>query len=66
MTYTVKLARQYAGLTQREMAEKMQISRASYRNIEQNPEKTTIKQAKDIARITGIGVELIFFTGNFT
>lgn len=66
MTYSVKQARQYAGLTQCQMAEKLRVSRDSYRNIEKNPERATIKQAKEISAITGIGVDSIFFAGDFT
>ena len=36
MGFTVKQARQYAGFTQREMAEKLGISRDTYRKIEQS------------------------------
>lgn len=62
MTYTVKQARQYAGLTQCQMAEKMGICRSSYRKIELNPELATVKQAKDISAITGVAYDLIIFT----
>ena len=43
------------------MAEKMLISRDVYRNIEAHPERATIKQAQEIAEITGIDINLIFF-----
>jgi DNA-binding XRE family transcriptional regulator len=43
------------------MAEKMQISRDTYRNIEQHPEKASVKQAQQIAEITGVELNLIFF-----
>lgn len=61
MTFTVKQARCYAGLSQAQMAEKMLISRDVYRNIEAHPERATIKQAQEIAEITGIDINLIFF-----
>ena len=60
MTYTVKLARVANGLTQVQMAEKMGVSRDTYRKIELNPECATIAQAKQIAEITGIPVGEIF------
>lgn len=61
MTFTVKQARCYAGLSQIEMAEKMQISRDAYRALEKHPEKATVKQAQAISAITGIDLNLIFF-----
>lgn len=61
MTFTVKQARCYAGYSQAEMAEKMQISRDTYRNIEQHPERASVKQAQQIAEITGVELNLIFF-----
>ena len=59
MMYTVKLARIAAGLKQVEMAEKMGISRDTYRKIEKDPEEATVAQAKQIAEITGIPVGAI-------
>ena len=49
MGFTVKQARQYAGFTQREMAEKLGISRDTYRKIEQSPEDATVATAKRIS-----------------
>lgn len=60
MTYTVKLARVANGFTQVQMAEKMGVSRDTYRKIELNPECATIAQAKLISSITGIPIENIF------
>lgn len=42
MGFTVKQARQYAGFTQREMAEKLGVSRDTYRKIEMSPEDATV------------------------
>ena len=61
MPFTVKQARMLNSITQAEMAEKMGISRDTYRKIESNPETATIKQAKDISKITGIEIDQIFF-----
>lgn len=61
MIYTVKLARVAKGLKQVEMAEKMGVSRDTYRKIEKNPEEATVAQAKQIAEITGIPATEIFF-----
>ncbi|WP_125116465.1 helix-turn-helix transcriptional regulator [Agathobaculum sp. Marseille-P7918] len=62
MPYTVKQARVLRDFTQAEMAEKMGISRGTYRKIEDNPESATVKQAKQIADITQISINDIFFS----
>ena len=61
MIYTVKQARVLKDLTQMEMAEFMGLSRDTYRKIEANPKTATIEQAYKIAKITGIGIDQIFF-----
>lgn len=59
--FTVKQARQYAGFTQREMAEKLGVSRDTYRKIEASPEDATIATAKKISEVVGIPIDQIFF-----
>lgn len=59
--FTVKQARQYAGFTQREMAEKLGVSRDTYRKIEASPEDATIATAKRISEVVGIPIDQIFF-----
>lgn len=59
--FTVKQARQYAGLTQAQMAEKLGISRSSYIWLEAHPDRTTVAQAKKISEITGISFDDLFF-----
>ena len=66
MNFSVEQARKYAGLTQAKTAEKMGISRDSYRRIEKNPEKTTIEQAYSFAGVVGLSVDQIFFTRTST
>ena len=61
MGFTVKQARQYAGFTQREMAEKLGVSRDTYRKIEQSPEDATVATAKRISEVVGIPIDQIFF-----
>lgn len=61
MILSVKQARVLAGKTQQEMAESMGIHRHTYAKIEQDPEIATIRQAEEIARITGFDLEQIFF-----
>ena len=62
MNFSVLQARRFAGKTQRELARKMGICVDSYRAIELNPEKATVKQAKIISEVTGIPVDKIFFS----
>lgn len=61
MVFTVEQARKLSGKSQQEMADSMGIHRQTYMKIEKNPETATIKQAKEIAELTGISVEKIFF-----
>lgn len=66
MGFTLKQARQYAGYTQREMANILGVSRDVYRKIEQHPEKTSIELAKKFSAVVGIGIDQIFFADNST
>lgn len=66
MTFTVKQARQHIGYTQDQMAEKFGVCRDTYRKIENNPELCTVAQAKQLALVTGISLDQIFFGGNST
>lgn len=66
MGFTIKQARQYAGYTQREMAEKLGVSRDVYRKIEHFPEKTSIELAKKFSAAVGISIDQIFFDSNST
>lgn len=59
--FTVKQARQYAGYTQRDMADMLGISRDTYRKIERSPEDATIATAKKISEVVGIPIDQIFF-----
>jgi len=64
--FTVKQARQYAGFTQDQMAEKLGISRSSYIYLEKHPDRATVAQAKSISAITGIDFDNLFFEANST
>ena len=61
MIFTLKQARRYANQTQRDMAEKLGISRDANMRLEKNPDKVTVRQAKIISQITGIPYDSIFF-----
>lgn len=66
MGFSVKQARQYAGFTQVEMANKLGVSRDTYRKIELFPETASIALAKKISHIVGIPIDQIFFTKSST
>lgn len=61
MGFSVKQARQYAGFTQRQMAEKIGVSRDTYRKIELYPETASIAIAKKISEVVDIPIDQIFF-----
>ncbi len=66
MGFSVKQARQYAGFTQMEMAQKLGVSRDTYRKIELSPESASVALAKKISEIVGIPIDQIFFAQNST
>lgn len=66
MAFTVKQARQYAGFTQVEIAERLGISRDAYRRIELNPGSTPIELAQKFCQVVGIGIDQIFFARDST
>ncbi len=59
--YTVKQARMLKGKTQAEMADCLGVCRDTYRAIEQNPDRATVKQAKAISEYLELDIEQIFF-----
>lgn len=61
MGFSVKQARQYAGYTQKEMAEKLGISRDTYRKIEISPKTASVALAKKISAVVDIPINQIFF-----
>lgn len=66
MRFSVKQARQYAGLTQIDVANRLGISRDSYRKIEITPDKTPVALAKKFSEIVGISIDQIFFSQDST
>ena len=61
MMFTIEQARKYAGLTQAELAKRLNISRDVYRRLISAPETVTVLQAKTISKETGISVDNIIF-----
>lgn len=61
METTLKEARESAGFTQQQMADELGISRPTYSQIEANPGKATVMQAKRICTLLSRNYERIFF-----
>jgi len=66
MQVTVKQARQMAGLTQREMADNLNVDRSTYIRLEKKPDSITIGQARKISEATGFSIDDIFFATQST
>ena len=66
MQFTVKQARKYAGLTQAEMANRLNIDRSTYIRLEKDVSRATVGQINLIAHITGIPVSDIFLPNDST
>lgn len=66
MNFTVKQARQHAGKTQASMAEQMGLHRHTYMKLEENPDRLTVLQARQISIITGIPLDAIIFDTDST
>lgn len=64
MHLTLRQARRLKDKTQNEMAELLHIHVISYRKLEENPDQTTIGQAKKIAEYLGMSYDDIFFTND--
>lgn len=63
MKFTVKQAREYAGLTQREAAKQLDVALATYQGYEWGNVEMKIEMAKKFARIVAIPLnQLIFYS----
>lgn len=56
LSENLRFLREKKRYTQGRMAEFMDISQQAYCNIEQNPEKTSLKNIREIAKILGVNV----------
>lgn len=63
---TLRQARKMSDMTQKEVAKKLGISVVTYMKLENNPEMTTIGQAKKLSSLFGISYDDIFFNSNST
>lgn len=61
MVQTLREAREEAGYTQKYMADKLGVSRQTYANIEDDPGRATVVQARSICRLLSKNYERIFF-----
>ena len=60
MRFTVKQARNLAGMTQADMAKTLGIDRGTYIKIEKDVNRATVAQVKAISLATGIPTRDIF------
>lgn len=58
---SVKAARIDAGLTQEEVANKLNIHAQTYMKLEKSPEKMTVRMANDFCKIVNRNLEAIYF-----
>ena len=61
MIFTVKQARQMAGLSQGAMAEKLGMTTVTYAKYEHNPARMRIDTAVKLSSVVGIPIDQIFF-----
>ena len=61
MKLNLRQARRLKDKTQEEMAALLNMHVITYRKLEENPELTTIEQAKKISDFLGIAYDEIFF-----
>ena len=61
MKLNLRQARRLKDKTQEEMADLLDIHVQSYRKLEENPDLTTVGQAKKIADFLGVSYDEIFF-----
>ncbi|WP_144506666.1 helix-turn-helix domain-containing protein [Bacillus mycoides] len=66
MILTMRQARLVKGITQQEMALKLNVHVDTYRKMEKNPDEVTIGNAKKISNLLGISYDQIFFNDNST
>lgn len=66
MEMSIRQARRAQEITQKEMAESLQMHVQTYRRIEEHPESATIAQARKIAEKLGMSYNDLIFTHNST
>lgn len=66
MRFTVKQARNFAGMTQADMAKVLGIDRTTYIKIEKDVSRATVAQVEKISTATGIPPNNIFLFSEST
>lgn len=66
MSLTMKQWRLAKELSQEEMAKRCGVHRNTYASWEENPDSVSIKNAKKIAEVLGVSVNVIFFAKDST
>ncbi|PEE37827.1 helix-turn-helix domain-containing protein [Bacillus cereus] len=61
MIFTMRQARLVKGITQQDMAQKLNVHVDTYRKMEKHPDRVTIGNAKKISNLLGISYDQIFF-----
>lgn len=61
MKFTMKQARQYAGLTQVEMAKRLNIALATYRDYEHGDSLMRVDKAIEFSHIVGVPLDNLIF-----
>ncbi|XLP21563.1 helix-turn-helix domain-containing protein [Bacillus toyonensis] len=66
MILTIKQVRLVKGITQKEVAEQLNVHVDTYRKMERHPDDITIGDAKKICNFLEIGYDHIFFNAGST
>ncbi|MBG9838389.1 MULTISPECIES: helix-turn-helix transcriptional regulator [Bacillus cereus group] len=66
MILTIRQARLVKGITQRDVAKKLNVHVQTYRKMEEHPDNITIGDAKIICDYLGMSYDQIFFNYNST
>lgn len=61
MKFDLRQARSYAGLSQKETANKLGLAKLTYQNYEAGDRKMRVDKAKEFSKIVGIPMEQIIF-----
>ena len=62
MGFTLKQARAMANMTQKQMADAMEMSERQWQYLEAHPESTTAIEAVRISQISGVNIDALIFT----
>lgn len=66
MQFTIKQARQYAGLTQAQVAESIGVCRHRYMKIEKDISSATVAELQKVAAATGVPMRDLVFPSDLT